>query len=173
MTQVQGAVKAIKEGKTFTTRNGPACNVGILVNEAWYNIPFCQPGFNKAKNGDVVTFTFTEEQNGQYTNRNIDKKSFVVTAAPQPTPGGGRGSGYNSFGPTIGMAINNAVTSNGDAPYHVLVETAKKILRVSAELEEWMKAGMPEETVSTDFDRGEPVKAPAPGDSFDDEIPFN
>lgn len=165
----------------FETKYGPAYNFSFKVGDDWYVLPFTKAGTTPFGKGSVVSFKFNQEQNGQYTNNKVDKKTLeiggagapVQATAPQATgraaPVSNAPNSQRNTGITVGMAINNAVSILGD---HATIENIHKkaweIIKLSDQMNTEVAAGKcPFET-----DAPADVGFTESTDGFSDDIPF-
>lgn len=168
---------------TFDTKFGPAYHFSFKAEDTWFQIPFVKAGVVPFGKDSVVTFSYETEQNGQYTNNRVNKKTLEignkVASAPQqsapqaqaaPVAPNAPNSQRNT-GITVGMAINNAVALLGKgASTDAIHQKAWEIVKLSDQMNAEVAKGecpfeqnvapteSPEQAAQTDFD--------------DDEIPF-
>lgn len=84
---VNGTVEAVsKPKKTWENKFGKTVgHVGIKIGDTWYNLPFHEVSKPvPVSTGNVVSFNYEEKINGDFVNRNIDKKTLSVESQGTP-----------------------------------------------------------------------------------------
>lgn len=172
--------------KTFDTKFGPAYHFSFKAEDTWFQIPFVKAGTVPFGKDSVVTFSYETEQNGEWTNNRVNKKTLEIggmaqsqQAAPQQAqrtspPASNAPNSQRNTGITVGMAINNAVSLLGQgATTDAIHRKAWEIVKLSDQMNAEVAKGdcpfegdvapteSPEQAAQVDF-----------GNDFDDDIPF-